>query len=207
MNDHSYSGMPKEHLTKQEIRSAARRLFAARGYAAVAVKEIADAIGKRPGGLYNHFASKHAILVDLMEDNLVRALDSVFSCVEPTAPPAQQLEQFARAHVAFNIANRDDVFIAYMELRSLNDEGARTILPRRDQFEQALRSILELGVAQGVFIIPDISHHARAILSMLVGVTVWYRPDGAKSSAEIAEFYVQAVLQSVGFVPAKRELN
>ena len=39
---------------------------------------------------------------------------------------------------------------------------------------------------------------ARAIISMLTGVTAWFREGGRLSAAEIEDIYTQMVAQSVG---------
>ncbi len=189
--------MAEEHATKQFIRNAARRLFAERGYNAVSMRDIAGAIGKQPGGIYNHFPSKQTILVDLMEENLTRAHAAAIAPL-PDTDPVARLEAFVRGHVKHNIENPDDIFIAYMELRSLEAEGAAQIMSKRNAYEAALRAILRDGQKSGAFTFADPAIHARAILSMLGGVTVWYRDTGAQSPAVVAENYVQAVLQSVG---------
>lgn len=189
--------MVKEHATKQFIRNAARQLFAERGYNAVSMRDIAQAIGKQPGGIYNHFASKQTILVDLMQENLARAHAAAIAPL-PDADPATKLEAFVRGHVQHNIDNPDDIFIAYMELRSLDPDGATQIMAQRNAYESALRAILRDGQTTGAFTFADPAIHARAILSMLGGVTVWYRETGAQTQAAITENYVQAVLQSVG---------
>ncbi len=190
--------MSQEHQTKQAIRQSAKRLFAAQGYHAVSMRDIAQAIGKQPGGLYNHFASKQAILVDLMVENLKRAHDFVIAPLDATATPETQLDRFVRQHVAYHIQNPEDIFIAYMELRSLDSDGAKLVLKERDAYENALRMILHKGAQNGQFTLADPAIHARSILAMLGGVTVWYRESGKQSLQEITESYVQAALQSVG---------
>lgn len=190
--------MAKEHQTKQFIRNAARKLFAERGYNAVAIRDIAAAIGKQPGGLYNHFGSKQAILVDLMQENLERAEAAAIAPLADLSDPADRLEAFVRGHIAHNIANPDDIFIAYMELRSLEGAGSKQIMAQRDAYEATLRGVLRDGQASGAFAIADPAIQARAILSMLGGITVWYRQTGPQSPADITECYVQAALQSVG---------
>ena len=187
-----------EHQTKHDIRNAARRLFAERGYNAVSMRDIAERIGRHQGGLYNHIPGKQAILVDLMRENLTRAHAAGLSVLNTAAPPAERLEGFVRGHVGHNIANPDDIFIAYMELRSLEPEGAETVKAQRDAYENGLRAILSDGQKSGRFAIIDAAIHARTILAMLAGVTVWYRESGGQSPAEITECYVLAVLQSVG---------
>lgn len=189
--------MAKEHRTKHVIRAAARQLFAEHGYNAVSMREIAQAVGKQPGGIYNHFPNKQSILVDLMQENLMRAYEAVISPINAADTPAQQLEAFVRRHVQYHIENPDDIFIAYMELRSLEAEGAAHIMAERNKYEAALRDILRDGLAAGQFKLSDPAIHARSILSMLGGVTVWFRQSGPQSSVDVAECYVLASLQSV----------
>ena len=51
----------KQEDTRQRILDQALELFSARGYDAVSVGEIAQAVGIRAPSLYNHFPSKQAI--------------------------------------------------------------------------------------------------------------------------------------------------
>ncbi len=58
----------KQEDTKNKIIEAALTLFAARGYDAVSVGEIAAAVGIRAPSLYNHFTGKKAIFDAIVED-------------------------------------------------------------------------------------------------------------------------------------------
>ena len=57
----------KQEDTKQKIIDKALELFAARGYDAVSVGEIADAVGIKAPSLYNHYPSKQAIFNAVVE--------------------------------------------------------------------------------------------------------------------------------------------
>ena len=59
--------MMKQEDTKQRILDKALELFSARGYDAVSVGEIAEAVGIRAPSLYNHFPGKQAIFDAIME--------------------------------------------------------------------------------------------------------------------------------------------
>ena len=128
-------------------------------------------------------------------DRLLEALDDAMAGV---VDPARQLEAFARFHVRHHIDYQEDVFLAYMELRSLEADGLNTIIPLRDRYEARLASILKRGVSDDVFHLYDVAVQTRAILAMLTGVTVWYREGGRLSRDEVVEGYVQAAMQSVG---------
>ena len=60
----------KGKQTRQRILSNSLKLFARSGYAAVSMREIAEAVGVGPGALYNHFATKQHILMAIMEEHM-----------------------------------------------------------------------------------------------------------------------------------------
>ena len=53
--------------TREKLLSAALDLFAAQGFAATSVRQIAEAVGVRDSAIYGHFEGKQAILDVLME--------------------------------------------------------------------------------------------------------------------------------------------
>ena len=63
----SYSS--KGDATRQRILSCAAEMFADKGFTETTIREIAKAAGlKNPASLYFHFASKYAILEDMLAD-------------------------------------------------------------------------------------------------------------------------------------------
>lgn len=62
----------KQEDTKQKIIEKALELFAANGYDAVSVGEIAKAVGIKAPSLYNHFPSKQAIFDAIVADTAAR---------------------------------------------------------------------------------------------------------------------------------------
>lgn len=176
--------------TKDGIRDAARVLFANRGYEGVSMRDIAEAVGIRQSGIYNHFNGKQAILVDLMVGHMDGVLERLGVAMEGKVGAQARLEAFARFHVRDHIDRPEDVFLAYMELRSLEDAGRAQVLALRDAYEGALREILNGAVS-------DPAVTARMLLAMMTGVTVWYRDGGALSREDVVETYVRGVMGAV----------
>lgn len=184
--------------TKERIRRAALALFAARGYAAVSMRDIAEAVGVRPGGLYNHFPGKQDLLADLMRRHMETLLAALDEALAGESEPRDALESFARFHTSYHIDFPDDVFIAYMELRSLEPGPRAEIGALRDAYERRLRLILEAGRAAGDFTLADAKITTRMLLAMMTGVTTWYREGGVRTRAEVVGFYTDTVLRAVG---------
>lgn len=194
--------MPVKHAprtnTKDDLRDHARRLFAEHGYEGVSMRDIAGSVGIRQSAIYNHFPSKQHLLVDLMVSHMERLLDAMRIAVSKSVTPVERLTAFARFHVTYHIDQPQDVFLAYMELRSLEAEGRKAIIPLRDDYERFLQETLVAGAQDGTFAIADTAVVTRAILAMLTGVTVWFRDDGRLDRDAVAEAYVATVLQAVG---------
>ncbi|WAJ28594.1 TetR/AcrR family transcriptional regulator [Antarcticirhabdus aurantiaca] len=185
--------------TRDAIRRAAEALFAAQGFSAVSMRDIAARVGVRASALYNHFPAKQDILAELMETHLLRltaALDAVLPGAE--ASPAARLAAFARFHVRYHFDAADAVFLSYMELRSLAPENRARINALRGAYERRLRDILRDGQRSGAFRIEDPTIEAMALIAMLTGVTTWYDPAGRLSREAIEDIYVAMAARSVG---------
>ena len=182
--------------TADAIAEKATGLIAAHGFAAVSMRMIAEAVGVKPGALYNHYDGKQALLVAVMTRHLTR-LFQAWSEIEVPEPPAAALATFARFHVRYHLTRPDDVFLAYMELRSLEPAGLAAISALRSQYEAIPKAIIRRGSAAGAFAVDDPDIAALAVLAMLTGVTTWFRPEGRLSPAEIEDIYVAMTLQTV----------
>lgn len=185
--------------TADQIRAEALRLFAARGYAAVSMREIAEGVRIRAGGLYNHFPTKQDILRDLMTRHMEEVIAAWAEADPEGADPGVRLTAFARFHIRFHFQKPDAVFVAYMELRNLEPENFAAVEALRGRYEAALRTIIEAGGTD--FAVADAAVATRAIIAMLTGITTWFRPDGRLSIEEIEAIYVDMARRSVGLVP------
>lgn len=191
-------------VTRGEIRKVSLSLFAQYGYAAVSMRQIASQVGVQASAIYQYYPKKQQILLSLLQNHMDGLLSACHE--EITAEdPVDRLEQFARFHIRYNINRPDEVFLSYMELRSLEPEGFATIADLRSKYEAVLKSILRDGIKSGVMKIDDPHVSAMAILAMLTGVNTWYRSGGRLSQKKIENMYASMVLKSQGIVPSDHD--
>lgn len=75
--------------TQQALLSAARRLWAARGYSDVGTPEIAEAAGVTRGAMYHQFADKTALflgVLEALEEEVMQRLAQDVAAAEPKTP-------------------------------------------------------------------------------------------------------------------------
>ena len=182
--------------TQTLVRQSAERLFARHGYAAVSMRQLASDVGVQVGTIYNYTKDKQALLFTIMSEHMTELL-LAWSREGLRLDPIAQLSRFLNFHLDYHLARRDAVFIAYMELRNLDDTNFAQIETLRRQYEDALEQILVAGKKTKSFDIADTRITTLAIIGMLTEVVTWYREDGRLKLDEVKSHYRKMVLRMV----------
>jgi AcrR family transcriptional regulator len=184
--------------TARAIREAAAVLIARHGYEATSMRMLAAQVGVQPAALYRYFPTKQDLLFALMHEHMDSLMASWSATEQPDMGPRARLAAFVEHHIRFHIARRLATQISNMELRSLTREHLSAILRLRNAYEKSLRSILREGQARGVFAGTDVELTAMAIIQMITGVIVWYRPGERLSVDEVASIYLGMTMRLAG---------
>ena len=183
--------------TKGAIREAATSLFARYGYEAVSTRQIAADVGVQAAALYRYFPTKEDLLFDLMQAHMSALIES-WSEIDHSGDPKARLAAFVRNHIRFHIERRHSTHVNNMELRSLSHDRLSAILKQRATYEKELRQILREGAETGAFVVEDVTLTAMAIIQMITGVIVWFRPDERLSVAQVSDTYHKMTMRLVG---------
>jgi AcrR family transcriptional regulator len=184
--------------TEAALREAALTLMARHGYDAVTMRRLAAEVGVQAAALYRYFPTKEDLLFTLMREHM-EALLATWETASPTSiDPAARLAAFVRNHIRFHVERRRSTHVSNMELRSLSRERLSAILKLREGYEKQLRQILREGAEAGNFQVDDPKLTAMAIIQMITGVIVWFRPDERLSVDEVAHTYLGMTLRLVG---------
>lgn len=184
--------------TAAAIRRAAVRLIYRQGFAAMNLRDLAAEVGIQPSSLYNHIASKQALLFDMMQEHMQTLLDSTDAALEAAGTGfMDRLRAFLGHHVLYHMERRQEVYIANFELRALDPPNYRQIVALRQDYEVRLMALLEEGVTLGELEIGDIPVTAYAMLAMLTGICTWFRPNGRLEKAELVALHAELALNGI----------
>lgn len=184
--------------TEAAIREAAINLIARFGYEAVSMRQLATEVGVQAAALYRYFPNKEELLFTLMREHMEGLLTSWDEARPASAGPQARLAAFVRNHIRFHVARRHSTHVSNMELRSLSRDNLSHILRLRGGYEKELRQILREGADSDAFRIDDVGLTAIAIIQMITGVIVWFRPDERLSVEEVAETYLTMTMRLTG---------
>ncbi len=189
---------PGEISTKRRIEQSALHLFAAKGFEATGIRDIADRAGLSTATLYHYMGSKDELLVAFMVESMTELTRAARAALEGCADPAAQLAALVRTHVGFHTLDAQRTLVSDDELRALTDVAFIKVMQLRDGYEQLWAETLERGARSGEFSLPDARITRLALLEMCNGVARWYSDRGPKHPAQIAEAFADLALAMVG---------
>jgi AcrR family transcriptional regulator len=92
--------------TRADLLDAAARVFAAQGFHAASVDQVAEAAGYTKGAVYSNFSSKEELFLELLDRHLDQAIGLLEQLVFEVAPEARA-ERFAQEHERLAVLDRD----------------------------------------------------------------------------------------------------
>src|SRR5881392_4148153 len=87
----------ESRAAREELLSAALRVFARRGYRAAGVDEIAAEAGYSKGALYWHFSGKEELLIALLEERIDAPMRDRFALLASAPPDRDMSVEASRA--------------------------------------------------------------------------------------------------------------
>jgi len=180
--------------TERALHQAGIRLIAEHGFEAMNLRMLAQEVGIKVGSLYHHIASKEDLLFTLLRtlmEELLVELDEVMQGIDD---PVEQLRAFVTCHINSHTRRREELFIAGMELRSLNPERRGIIIDLRRDYEKRVTHIIRRGRLSGLFHVANDRIATFALVAMLNGICVWFRPEGPMPISRLIEMYYSMAL-------------
>ncbi len=156
----------------EAILSGAARAFAARGFAATSMREVAQATGASAGSIYHHFANKEDILRAIICGNFRRVQDSLDARLRGQTDARAMLGIFVDNHIGFFARHLDEMRVMSHELDTLEGEAGdevralrRAYTARAEKILQALQPTMSRG---------DVRTAALCLFGMLNWTYRWY---------------------------------
>ncbi|HZW27845.1 MAG TPA: TetR/AcrR family transcriptional regulator [Trueperaceae bacterium] len=181
---------------REEILQAAGELFGERGYHAIGMRELAQALELKGSSLYAHIASKEDLLweiVDRAAQAFVREADEV----PEGLPPDERLRRLIAGHLRVITSELDNAAVFFQDWVHLSDERRELMVARRDAYQERFRRAIADGVRAGVFAVPDVELATLVVLSALNFVYHWYDPAGRLSRDDLAAGYAELLLSGL----------
>src|SRR5512133_2205330 len=149
---------------RQQLLTAAARLFREKGFDATSTRDIAASVGMHSGSPFYHFKSKDALLLAVMEEGMRSAIGRQAQALQGAEPgsmaaagaapaasePVVQLRRLIRAHFDTLLGPGNDfVPVMLYEHRSLSEHQRIVLAKLQGDYESAWTPVLEALNASG----------------------------------------------------------
>lgn len=189
--------LPENRSVRDKVLAAAVQMFAEYGYHAATMRDIARMAGIQAASIYYHYASKQALLVEVMETHMRQLNANLEQIVSKQDTVQQRLYEAISSHIRLHTTYKSEFFIIDTEIRSLKGENRGEVLALRDQYEDLFQKLLREGMEQGVLRQTDVKVSSYAIIAMCTEVAQWFRPSGRLSVQQVIEIYNQMVTEGL----------
>ncbi|MGH9099275.1 MAG: TetR/AcrR family transcriptional regulator [Acidimicrobiales bacterium] len=146
---------------RRQLFDVALRLFAARGYESTTMDEIADAAGVSKPLLYQHFSSKRALYLELVDSVAEELLSLIGAATASASGPREQVEDGFAAYFRMLVTHQAAFRLLYGSSRPTDPELGGALRRVEDAIAEAIDPLIAAGLA------PD---HRRLLAYSVVGM-------------------------------------
>jgi AcrR family transcriptional regulator len=160
----------------REILDAALAEFAARGFAAARMEDIAARAGVTKGTLYLYFASKEELFKTLVRESIGAAIAARQADAEAFEGPAGELLATVLRFIGYFARTSDRAVLPKIVLAEAGNFPELVRFYRAEVVDRGvalLSSIIGRGIARGEFRAVDPQHGARLAIAPLLLIVSW----------------------------------
>ena len=182
---------------KTEIINCAAQLFKNKGYSAVTMRDIAQALDIKAASLYNHIKSKQEILVLIIieiAEEFTRVMNEI---LESNLPTINKVERVIQLHIDITTRNSDALACLNNDWMHLTDDQLTYFIRMREDYENNFRKIIKKGVEQGEIKTNNQEVIVFSILSSLRTLYLWYEKTKKMSAEEVQKSMSEIYLYGI----------
>ena len=161
---------------KEEIQTAAAKLFGEKGYTACSVRDIASAVGLGAASLYNHMDSKEELLTTICFRCANEFLEGMKQIDVPRKSADQKIRELIRLQIHIALHDKSSVTVFNDEWRHLQEPYLSSFLGLRRTYETAYLRIIREGIDTGILKPVD----PYLVYQMILSSLRWLHMPGAK---------------------------
>lgn len=159
---------------KTEIITVAAQLFKEKGYSAVTMRDIAQAMNIKAASLYNHIKSKQEILVLIIIEIAEEFTNVMNEIVASKTFVVNKIERVIQLHIDITLRNADALACLNNDWMHLTDDELKYFVKMRGEYEENFRKIINEGVLAGELKNSNQEVVVFSILSTLRTMYLWY---------------------------------
>ena len=182
---------------KSEIINIAAKLFKEKGYSAVTMRDIAQAMDIKAASLYNHIKSKQEILVLIVIEIAEEFTNGINQIVSSEVSAIQKIEKVIQLHIDITLRNSEALACLNNDWMHLADNDLTYFIKMREEYEENFRTIIKQGIANQEIKNLNIEVVIFSTLSTLRTLYLWYGKKKAINPEVLKANMIQVLLKGI----------
>lgn len=182
---------------KTEIITVAAQLFKEKGYSAVTMRDIAQAMNIKAASLYNHIKSKQEILVLIIIEIAEEFIINILQIVNSEETTIQKLEKVIQLHIDITLRNSDALACLNNDWMHLADNELAYFIKMREAYEEHFRTIVKNGIANGTIKNLNVEVIIFSTLSTLRTLYLWYGKKKSPNAVVLKSNMIEVLLNGI----------
>lgn len=193
----------KGKAKREKILEAASYVFGAHTYEKATIEEIARRSKLRKQSVYHYFGSKEEIFYEFRSNMISEAIQLLESIVNSDLDMIEKFRKAIHMHVSlFTRYSERMRFSTFQDLSMLKPSRRNRIKLLDNKYNGLFRTLIYAGIERGIFKSnSEVAVIGFAIVGMIDFMDTWYSPSGRLSSEQIANIFIDLVLE--GLVSSK----
>ena len=160
--------------SRQAILAAAQSLLASHGYAGLSMRELAAESGLAKATIYHHFHDKRDLFRSVLERDMTMVHDQIVGAAGSATGAVAKIQAVIRTYVSLMQERRTVIMSVLRELGQDQDSLCDFIRERRIHYFAPIATILEAGIAEGVFRPINTEQAAISMVGMINAFVVFH---------------------------------
>jgi AcrR family transcriptional regulator len=157
---------------RDELLSAAARVFGEKGFAAASMQELAEAMALKPTAVYHYFASKDELLAEVVDKAHTEAWQTVSRAMAATSDPAHALGAFVESLTKWADGRRHEASLLLQGQPISEGAGREAVKKAGAAYRDCVTDLVRRGQTDGQLkrdVDPELA--SAAILGAVAAVT------------------------------------
>lgn len=182
---------------KTEIITVAAQLFKEKGYSAVTMRDMAQAMNIKAASLYNHIKSKQEILVLIIIEIAEEFTSTILQIVSSDETTIEKLQKVIQLHIDITVRNPDALACLNNDWMHLADNELAYFVKMREEYEEHFRTIIKQGIASGELKNLNVEVLIFSTLSTLRTLYLWYGKKKSPNEAVLKSAMTEVLLKGI----------
>jgi AcrR family transcriptional regulator len=182
---------------KTEIITVAAQLFKEKGYSAVTMRDIAQAMDIKAASLYNHIKSKQEILVLIVIEIAEEFTATMNEVVASSESTIKKIEKVIQLHIDITLRDANALACLNNDWMHLADSELTYFIKMREEYEDNFRTIIKKGMEEGTISKLNLEVIIFSTLSTLRTLYLWYGKKKSPDAAILKTNMIQVLLNGI----------